>query len=147
MSVCMDRITHTSSIIAPSFGNKLLTSMPLCPYRLNSKGEAIRFPVLRSVFGLPIGLGFPLYLASAGFGSKESTWEIAPLRNRNATRLALGAKCGVLGARGPEAAEFAPSRLARPNMPNPPPNVVNARLRFKGNIRLLQIEEFVRGEQ
>ena len=125
-----------SSIIAPSFGNKLLTGMPLWPYCLNSKGEAIKLPVLRSVLGFPIGLGFPLYLVSAGFGSKESTWETAPFRKRNATRLAFGGKCGCFGASGPVVGAFAPSRLANPNIPNPPPSAFNACLLFNVNIDL-----------
>src|SRR6185369_17985860 len=100
MSVCMERMTQMSSIIEPSLGNRLLTSMPLWPYRLNSKGDIIRLPVLRSVFGLPIGLGLPLYFVSAGLGSNESTCESAPLRNRKTTRLAFGAKCGCFGASG-----------------------------------------------
>ena len=56
--------------------------MPLFPYRLNSNGDFSRLPVFRSVFRFPAGIGWPLYFVSIGFGSKVSTCDGPPFRNR-----------------------------------------------------------------
>src|ERR1700727_2895869 len=99
-SVNMERITQRSSAWPPSCGKMSLISMPLCPYFLKVKGDCSRLPVLRSVLTLPAGAGLPLYFASIGLGSKVSTCDGPPLRQRKMTCLALAGKCGALGARG-----------------------------------------------
>src|SRR5450432_1944910 len=81
-SVYMERITHRSSAHSPSLGKISLISIPLCPYFLNANGDFSRLPVLRSVLRLPDGTGLPLYSSSFGLGSKVSTCEGPPLRNR-----------------------------------------------------------------
>src|SRR5580692_13212323 len=96
----MERITQTSSIASPSLGKISLISMPLLPQCRKVKGEPSRLPVLRSVFRLPLGMGWPLYFCSIGLGSNVSTWEGPPLRNRKMTCLAEALKCGALGAIG-----------------------------------------------
>ena len=58
-SVCIDRITAISSIMEPTCGNSSLTSMPLCPYFWNLKGEGKAAPVLRSVIKFPVGSILP----------------------------------------------------------------------------------------
>ena len=63
-------------------------------------GERSRLPVLRSVFRLPAGMGLPLYLSSIGLGSKVSTCDGPPFRNRKMTCFALAGKWGALGASG-----------------------------------------------
>src|ERR1700693_2890245 len=107
ISVYIERITQTSSIESPSLGKISLISMPLLPQRRKAKGEASRLPVLRSVFRLPLGMGWPLYFCSIGLGSNVSTWEGPPLRKRKMTCLAVAVKCGALGAIG----AVAPARV------------------------------------
>src|ERR1700730_16684162 len=93
-------MTHTSSMHSPSLGKISLTSIPLWPHFLNLNGEANRLPVLRSVFKLPEGIGFPSYFVSIGLGSKVSTCEGPPFRKRKITCLARAGKCGAFGASG-----------------------------------------------
>ena len=80
--------------------NNSLTSMPLCPYFLNLKGEGKAAPVLRSVGKFSIGSAFPAYLSSDGLGSKVSTCEGPPLAKIWMTRLALPGNWGALGNSG-----------------------------------------------
>src|SRR5580704_13380414 len=126
-SVYMERITQMSSMHSPTLENISLSSMPLCPNFLNSKGDFSRLPVLRSVLRLGVGIGWPLYLVSIGLGSKVSTWLGPPLRNRKITRLALGAKCGGRTSSGlPRVSSAAPRMPPKPSMPNPLPIVRSA---------------------
>src|SRR4051794_34796113 len=75
--------------------------MPLRPYLRNLKGETISDPPpFRPVLIMAAGGSSPLYLASIGLGSKVSTCDGPPFMNRKMTRLALGRKWGVFGARG-----------------------------------------------
>src|SRR5438876_2913032 len=117
----MERITQMSSMHSPILENISLSSMPLCPNFLNSNGDFSRLPVLRSVFRLGVGIGWPWYLVSIGLGSKVSTWLGPPLRNRKITRLALGAKWGGRTSSGLRVSSFAPSMPLKPSMPNPLP--------------------------
>src|SRR5262245_27124154 len=67
---------------------------------------------------------WPLYLASAGLGSKVSTCDGPPFMNRKITRLALGAKSGCFDGSGSDVASSSPaspSTPARPNVPKPVP--------------------------
>src|SRR5688572_6009862 len=93
MSVCIERITQMSSAQAPTCGKSSLTSRPLLPYRVNSNGDFIRVPVLRSVATVPPGSGWPWYLASIGLGSKLSTCDSPPFMNRKMTCLARAGWC------------------------------------------------------
>ena len=88
----MERMTQMSSMNSPTWENISLTSMPLWPYFLKVNGDRSRLPVLRSVCRLAVGIGLPWYLLSIGLGSKVSTCDGPPLRNRKMTRLALGGK-------------------------------------------------------
>ena len=56
--------------------------MPLCPHLWNANGDANRFPVDRSVFGAPPGIGCPLYFDSIGLGSNVSTCDMPPFITR-----------------------------------------------------------------
>src|SRR5262245_12724488 len=95
-------------------GNSSLTSIPLCPCFLNFHGEASRLPVAaNSNLGLAIGSGLPSISVSLGFGSKVSTCETPPCMNRKITRLARGAKCGVV------ACASSPSKAANATPPKP----------------------------
>src|ERR1051326_4343372 len=122
-------MTQHSSIDSPRRGKISLISIPLCPHLLNLNGEASRLPVLRSVLRLPDGIGLPLYFVSCGLGSKVSTCEGPPFRNRKITCWARARKCGGLGASGFEAAAGsmpALRTLARPSIPKPEPMVTKA---------------------
>src|SRR3954447_6248911 len=99
-SAFIERITAISSMHSPMFGNKSLTSMPLCPYFLNLNGDGNAAPVLRSVLMYSPGKGLPAYLSRDGLGSKLSTWEGPPLRKKCTTRLAFAAKGGTFGESG-----------------------------------------------
>src|SRR4051812_44650216 len=74
------------------------------------------------------GNGLPLYLARVGLLSNRSNWLGAPAINMKMTRLALGAKCGDLGAVGSAtvgdaAADLsAPRREPRAMEPRPTPH-------------------------
>src|ERR1700730_11431104 len=126
-SVYMERMTQISSMHSPTLEKISLSSMPLCPNFLHSKGDFSTLPVLRSVFRLGVGVGWPLYLVSIGLGSKVSTWLGPPLRNRKITRLALGAKWGGGTFSGLLRVNSAAPRIPlRPSMPNPLPIVRSA---------------------
>src|SRR5258707_15397704 len=71
--VCIDRITHRSSAWRAMWGKISLISSPLLPCLANLNGDCMRLPVPRSVFSPAAGGFWPLYFASAGFGSKGST--------------------------------------------------------------------------
>src|SRR5260370_9626407 len=85
---------------SPSFGKISLISIPLWPHFLTWNGDASRLPVFRSVLRLPEGIGLPLYFVSIGLGSKVSTCEGPPFRNKKITCLARAGKCGGLGGSG-----------------------------------------------
>src|SRR4051794_26048377 len=102
--------------------------MPDLPCLLNLYGERIRLVALRSILMLA-GAFWPWYFSRAGLGSNVSTWEGPPFMNRWMIRLALGAKCDGLGARGllelgrsMARRPFSWSRLARPMTPKPVPS-------------------------
>ena len=71
------------------------------------------FPLRRSVEIFGPGIGWPSYFVSAGLGSKVSTCDMPPFRNRKMTCFALGAKCGWRKA----SACSVPCRAARPKPP------------------------------
>src|SRR3954465_8136385 len=96
----MERTTQTSSMLSAKLGKSSLTSMPLCPYFLNLKGEGNAAPVRRSVFKFSMGNNLPAYLASDGLGAKVSTWEGPPLAKIWMICFTLDGKCGALGASG-----------------------------------------------
>src|SRR5260370_37812898 len=98
----------------PRFEKISLISMPLRPNFLNWKGDFSRLPVLRSVLRLGVGMGWPWYLVSMGLGSNGSTWLGPPLRYRNMTRLALGAKSVVATLSRLLACSLAPSMHPTP---------------------------------
>ena len=120
--------------------------MPLWPYFLNWNGDFSRLPVLRSVFRLPVGMGWPWYLVSIGLGSKVSTWQGPPFRNRKMTRLALGAKCGAHFERTARQLVCA-ENAARPSIPNPLPIVRSASRRVMLWVSLLNKAEFIGAQQ
>lgn len=149
----IERITHTSSIESPSLGKISLISMPLLPQRRKAKGEPNRLPVLRSVFRLPLGMGWPLYFCSIGLGSNVSTWEGPPLRKRKMTCLAVAGKCGALGAigAGVSAVCVAFRIPASPAMPKPVP-MVRSTCRLDGAkiiliLSLVEIGELIGTQQ
>src|SRR5271165_3358894 len=146
ISVYIERMTQTSSMASPSLGKISLISMPLLPQRRKAKGEANRLPVLRSVFRLPLGIGWPLYFCSIGLGSNVSTCEGPPFRNRKMTCLAVALKCGAFGAIG-EVSE-APRIPASPAMPKPVPMVRStSRLDGLKFISSIKIRELVGTQQ
>ena len=76
--------------------------MPLCPYFLNVNGLGMSGPgkpwrTITSPCTLP-SIGSPAYFASAGLGSKVSTWLQPPPMNNEMTAVARGLKCGGFGA-------------------------------------------------
>src|SRR6266853_4024052 len=113
-------MTHTSSMHSPSLGKISLTSIPLWPYFLNLNGDASRLPVFRSVFKFPEGIGLPSYFVSIGLGSKVSTCDGPPFRNKKITCFARAGKCGDLGANGlaAEGVTAALRTFAKPSIPN-----------------------------
>src|SRR5579872_1949849 len=81
--VCIERITHRSSMQRLKCGNSSLTSIPELPCFENLKGEGISVPfVLRIVFTSSAGGAWPACVWSAGFGSNVSTCEGPPFMNR-----------------------------------------------------------------
>src|ERR1700722_15136197 len=133
--------------------------MPPLPQRRKANGEPSKLPVFRSVFRLPLGMGWPLYFCSIGLGSNVSTWEGPPLRKRKMTCLADAAKCGALGAMGVAAparvfvsAGCDASRIpANPAMPKPVP-MVRSICRRDGLkiilvLSLVEIGELIRTQQ
>src|ERR1700692_4343017 len=89
-----------SSAQAPTLGKGSGTSGALDPAGLNSNGDFISVPVLRSWPRSPPGMGWPWYLVSMGLLSKLSMWERPPFMNRKMTCLALGLKLGSLIIQG-----------------------------------------------
>ena len=82
-----------SSTQFPTCENSSLTSVPDSPYFWNSNGEPkILLPMLKTVVGVSIGIGWPWFLLRRGFGSKVSICDGPPSMNRNMTDFALGAK-------------------------------------------------------
>src|SRR5579883_123150 len=81
-SAYIDRITHISSMCRAVLAKISLTSIPDWPYFANLYGDFIAAPVLRSVRRLPVGIGLPWYLVSAGLGSKVSTCDGPPFMNK-----------------------------------------------------------------
>src|SRR5438067_2251988 len=78
--------------------------MPDWPCFLNWNGLGINGPgwpcrTTMSPATLPSS-GWPAYFASAGLGSKVSTWLTPPLMNSEMTAVARGLKCGDFGAYG-----------------------------------------------
>src|SRR5258706_11296648 len=127
MSLYIERITHTSSMHSPSLEKISVTSMPLCPYFLKPNGDFMRLPTCTvcpaAAIGWAPGIGWPLYLSSIGLGSKVSTCDGPPLRNRKMTRFTLGAKCGPAGpAEGEDV--LAPRIPAKEVMPKPLPIII-----------------------
>ena len=67
------------------------------------------------------GSDWPSQRCNAGLGSKSSYWLGPPSMNMKMTFLALGAKCGARGARGPAAVRpSAAKSSASAAMPTPP---------------------------
>src|SRR5258708_31084507 len=90
LSATMERIMHISSTQVATFGKSSLTSIPACPYFLNSNGERSKLPVLvRSSLGFSKGSGLPLSDAKRGLGSNVSTWGGPPDIKENMTLFAL----------------------------------------------------------
>src|SRR5580693_1808549 len=149
ISVYMERMTQTSSIESPNLGKISLISMPLLPQRRKANGEPSKLPVFRSVFRLPVGMGWPLYFCSIGLGSNVSTWEGPPLRNRKMTCLAVPLKCGALGAIGAGVAVGEALRIpANPAMPKPVPTVrSNCRRVGAKMFSLVEIYELIGTQQ
>src|ERR1700722_18405192 len=101
LSATIERMTHMSSTQVEMCGKSSLTAVPDWPYCLNVHGDCKRFPVLvRSSFGFSNGSGFPLSLASRGFGAKVSTCDGPPDMNRKMMRFALAGYCGGLTSKG-----------------------------------------------
>ena len=80
------------------------THWPLCPYCLNVRcvGISVLLLVPIAVITLPKdgGKGWPASRFSSGLGSNKSMWLGPPSMNSQMTDLALGGKCGGLGAIG-----------------------------------------------
>src|SRR5262249_34820691 len=97
-----DRTTQRSSAHEPTFGNRSLTAIPLCPYCLygHSGFMSPRTESSPKVRPRLNGTGFPLSRSNLGLGSKVSMLEGPPCINKKMTRFTLGAKCGVFGASG-----------------------------------------------
>src|SRR6266536_2447509 len=95
----MERMRQMSSIDLRIQGNRSLTWVPHFDSRLNSQNCGSH--------GLPLGAFLPSFAAAirAGLGSNVSICDAPPLASMKITRLALGVKCGALGARSsPESA-------------------------------------------
>jgi len=74
MSVCSDRITHSSSATPPRSGNSSLIMRPDCPQARNGNGEPSSGRLLVSSARSPNeGTGLPLSLLNLGLWSKVST--------------------------------------------------------------------------
>jgi hypothetical protein len=58
MSVCIELMTQMSSATEPTWGKSSLTWIPDAPWCLNSKGDLMSAPVLRSVL-ISFGIGLP----------------------------------------------------------------------------------------
>src|SRR5258707_10133414 len=63
----------------------------------------------------------PLYFVRDGLGSKVSTCDGPPFRNRKMTCLAFAGKCVERVSVAPAASLFSASRVASPSMPKPFP--------------------------
>src|SRR5580658_10269098 len=101
LSATIERMTQRSSTQVARWGKSSLTAVPHWPYCLKDHGDCKRFPVLvRSSLGFSNGSGWPLSLASRGFGSKVSTCEGPPDMNKKMMRLALAGNCGGLTSKG-----------------------------------------------
>ena len=97
----IELINAMSSTQVDTCGNKLLTGMPHWPRGVNSQCDLSRFCVVENwTRGLAKGSGLPWSRVSSGFSSNVSTCDGPPCMNRKITRLALGSKCGRLGASG-----------------------------------------------
>ncbi len=99
LSVCIERMTHTSSMQRPISGNSSLTSMPERPCLWKAKGEPMSLRPLRTR-SPTFGGSWPWRWVRAGLGSKVSTCDGPPFMKRKMTRLALGVKCLGFGASG-----------------------------------------------
>src|SRR4051812_4766780 len=148
-SVCIERMTQSSSAWSRSFGNALLISRPLSPHFAKGKGDGYAAPVFRSVRRLK-GSGLPAYFASAGLGSKVSTCDAPPLGKIWIIRFARAGKGGRLGASGfSPASSPAKARLIRSvSAKAPTPRVQRVRSsRRVRSIDSVQKEELVRQQQ
>src|SRR4051812_19757184 len=150
-SVCIDRMTQSSSACSRSFGKALLISRPLSPHFAKAKGDGYAAPVFRSVRRLK-GRGFPAYFDSAGLGSKVSTCDAPPLGKMWIMRLARAGKWERRGASGFSPTSSPPFARAWPirscSAKAPTPSVQRARRsRRVGFIGSVQKEELVRQQQ
>src|SRR5690349_12281219 len=126
LSATIERTTQMSSMQDAVCGSNSLTSIPDCPYFLNSQREPSKLPVfVRSSFGFSNGSGLPFSSRNFGFGSKRSTCDGPPDIKRKMTRLAFGGNIGGFNANGLAVALSAPrtksfaSKPARPSIPKP----------------------------
>ena len=132
MSVCIERITATSSMHSPIFGKISLTSTPDLPRLVNLKTVGNGVPPISEMF-------LSALRASAGFGSHVSMCDGPPCAKMWMTCFAFAEKCGFRGASGdtpvptalavPES-NCSPSIAARPKPPMPVPK------RFKNSRRV-----------
>src|SRR6185369_16282663 len=112
-----------SSTQPATCGNSSLTSAPDWPYfrKANGEGRTLSL-ILKTVVGGLNGRDWPLSFCSRGLGSKVSICDGPPSMNRKMTDFALGAKCGVLGARGLAAVDAGAALAARSPASASPPN-------------------------
>src|SRR5579885_2289569 len=140
LSVCVERMTQTSSMQRARFGSNSLTSTPLRPCLANRNGTAIRPPVAFSVRSCTAADRWPANRLIDGLGSRRSGPNGPPFMNRWMTRLARGRNCGAWLAVARARAEGA-RRLARPRAPKPPPRARIMSRRVIGSmVRLLSID-------
>ena len=98
VSVCIERMTHRSSMSAAVCGNRSLTSMPASPYWrcLNGDGRILPSRRLRPSAFTKLGTLWPAYLCKRGLGSNVSMCDGPPFMNRKMRCFARGVKCGGL---------------------------------------------------
>src|SRR5947209_20253436 len=89
----------------------------------------------------------PLYFARDGFGSKVSTCDGPPFRNRKMTCLAFAGKCVERVASAPAASPFWASRLASPIMPKPFPALRKSSRRVIPVVSSVHKEKLARTQQ
>src|SRR5947207_2455913 len=120
-SVQQERITVISSTCSAMFGYQSETQMPLCPYCLKVRFEGImpflEVPGMAVNFGrMDSGRGWPASSSSFGLGSNRSMWLGPPSMKSQMMDLAVGGKCGFLGAIGSTTAEVAARKASSCNI-------------------------------
>src|SRR4051812_42184038 len=129
-SVFIDRITHSSSATSARCGKMVEISTPDLPHFLNSccGPRQLSLAPWSWAIGWPLvidsGIGWPVILASVGFGSSVSRWLGPPAMHSQMTRLIFGLKCGLIApghfSTLPSANSDGVNRLASAKVPRPP---------------------------